>query len=73
LSVASILQLLDASVSEVREGALLGCQKAVDSSKTLTGLSGGAVIEKLVRRAQLEKEPPILQLTLELLCRFVLI
>jgi hypothetical protein len=73
LSVSSILQLLDASVSEVREGALLGCQKAVDSSKTLTGLSGGAVIEKLVRRAQLEKEPPILQLTLELLCRFVVI
>jgi hypothetical protein len=74
LSVSTILQLLDAPVSEVREGTLLGCQRAVDANKTLSGgLSGGAVIEKLVRRAQLEKEPPILQLTLELLCRLVAI
>eukprot|EP01034_Spumella_vulgaris_P032821 gene32821-40513_t len=72
LSVADILSLLDSTVSEVREGALLGFKKAIDSlgaSDALSGaLASGAVLEKLVRRAELEKEPPILQLTLELLC-----
>ena len=74
--VALLLPLLFHPISEVREGLLLGCIKAVAtiSESSSSGFSqyllhGIELLECLLMRAARETEPPIRVLTLQLMCR----
>jgi hypothetical protein len=79
-----LLGLLSHSISEVREGILLGCQKALlvvssDENKSSSSatqdplgsylLRRTELLERLVSRLVLETEPPLRHLVLQLLCR----
>lgn len=78
-----LLPLLFHPVSEVREGILLGCLKAVSliSSTSMVPslldrtiqylLHSMGLLESLLQRAARELEPPIRSLTLHLICRSV--
>ena len=76
--VALLLPLLSHPVSEVREGVLLGCIKALslgasdlsspDSMKQYL-LHSTCLLEDLLSRAAGEMEPPLRNLTLQLMCR----
>lgn len=79
-----LLELLSHSMSEVREGVLLGYQKALTivssaenkSSSSATQDPFGSyllleteLLERLVSRLVLETEPPLRHLVLQLMCR----
>lgn len=81
--VFPLLSLLSHSMSEVREGILLGCLKAVSLTLSTTAASSNGshavkqllqstgLFEVLLHRAAKELEPPLRSLTLQLLCRSV--
>jgi hypothetical protein len=79
-----LLGLLSHSISEVREGILLGCQRALlivasdekKSSSSATQDPFGSylllrteLLEQLISRLVLETEPPLRHLVLQLMCR----
>jgi hypothetical protein len=79
-----LLELLSHSISEVREGILLGCQRALllissdesKSSSLATRDPFGSylllrtdLLERLISRLVLETEPPLRHLILQLMCR----
>lgn len=79
-----LLELLSHPISEVREGILLGCQRALllvssDESKSSSSatqdpfgsylLLRTELLERLISRLVLETEPPLRHLVLQLLCR----
>ena len=80
--VSFLLPLLSNPISEVREGVLLGCLKALTlisadtSDKTSVNdikqyvLHSTCILEDLLSRAGREMEPPLRNLTLQLMCRY---
>ena len=80
--VAFLLPLLSNPISEVREGVLLGCLKALSlissesTDKTSVNdikqyvLHSTCILEDLLSRAGREMEPPLRNLTLQLMCRY---
>lgn len=65
------LHYLSSIVSEVREGVIAGCVDALDKSdihKTFF-FHSDYLMNVLLGRCSLEKEPPILHMTLDLICR----
>ena len=79
--VSILLSLLSHPLSEVREGVLLGCLKAVsltsstaadssDNSQAVKQfLQSTGLFEILLQRAAKELEPPLRSLSLQLICR----
>ena len=79
---ASLWSLLHHSMSEIREGVLLGCLRALSSEKSVNCGVGEAeyttvarllcqredLLSMLLSRLNVETEPPIRILTLQLLC-----
>jgi hypothetical protein len=81
-----LLGLLSHSISEVREGILLGCQRALlivasdekKSSSSATQDPFGSylllrteLLEQLISRLVLETEPPLRHLVLQVMCRYL--
>jgi hypothetical protein len=72
LSIKIIMKFLDYYISEVREGVLIGIDKAFDYI-VLNHKSGfnDEIVFKLFKRLRIEKEPPLILMTITLIGRLV--